>query len=171
MVIIIVCVADEEPRGGLNLAAVPALQTAASFHASTQREPPTILTGGLARQLAKGSCEIGLSGKAEREGDIDQGSIRPHQQCFAMREPLRANVLMRGAARGELERAGEVEPAQAGDSRQAGNGEIAFQVGFYKRQHAGQSASVQTLSRDGLECLRGWSADLLLNEPRGEAGS
>jgi hypothetical protein len=72
-----------------------------------------ILTGRLTRRLAKCSGEIGLAGKLERKGDINQGPIFARQQRFGALKSLRADVLMGRLPDGRLECSREMEPAQA----------------------------------------------------------
>jgi hypothetical protein len=59
------------------------------------REIPPVLTRRLTCDLAKCPCKIGLTGKIERERNIDKRPVSSHQQCFGALKALAANVTMR----------------------------------------------------------------------------
>jgi len=87
------------------------------------------------------------------QAQIDQGLIASHQQPFGTLETLRADVLMRSLTDAGLECSGEMEAAQARNRCQVIDRKIAFQVGLYVIQHAGQPASIESFLCDTRENL------------------
>ena len=137
---------------------------------SGRLEGPAITARCLARGLRERPGEIGLAGKVEREGNIDQGLVSANQQRLGAFEPFPANVSMGRLTDGGLEGPGEMETAQACNRCQVVNSKIAFQVNFYVVKHAGQPASIKPLSHDAGRCQRR-RADVVLKQSGGETGS
>src|SRR5258707_8887624 len=114
--------------------------TAAIDHVSIRpgRSSPELApipAGGLARRIAKGAGEIGLTGEIERKRDIDQRLVAFSQQALGAIKPPRADIAMRRLADSGLERTGEIELVEACVLYQAIEQKSSLQLVFNVVEH------------------------------------
>jgi hypothetical protein len=103
---------------------------------------------GLSIRLCECSCEIGLAGKAERKGNVDQRPMTGQQQRFCALKAPAAHIVMGRLPHRFLEGSRKVVSAQAGDRGHGINRQLAFKVGLDVVEHPEQSAPVQPFSPD-----------------------
>src|SRR5215475_11357896 len=103
----------------------------------------TVLAGCLTGRLLECSGEIGLSGKAQRKGNIDQRAIAASQQCFRTLEPSGADVAMWRLPDGLPEGPRKMVSAEARNGCHSIKTEIAFQVCLYVVKNTEEPASIE----------------------------
>ena len=106
-------------------------------------QAPPILRRCLARGVPECAGEVGLTRKAEREGDIGQGPIRIGEEFLGALQTSCADMPMRRLADSGFEGTREMELAEAGNRCQPRHREIALQIGFDKVKHSRQSARLK----------------------------